>query len=409
MQISKQAAQAIDAMEASRVQQAVDERTKRQITENQDAIEFWIATARHWHKRATFLEGVAQREKDTTTQAVTEMQAQAMERDHWKQRAEQNHGDTMAAERRSDAMGDIMDALARGWRMESYDGCAKWWRYDTDTLAALAKEAREWEQAEDSKPTDAKGQPLDPITEVVNITPADGEEFQIGSTLYQHAEPCDCQAYPILGHETPAETQSGYNRLKHATSLIMQLPVDHDGRNTWLMNYAERKDPAEQGLIRSNPGKYAEPGDALGEILRAKERWTVWEWGHKPNGMADNAIVEIEIHGGARNTLEASVIDWQQVKAYRTIQKHPDVDAEHAADPDQVNPIDDGKAAQQADGFNGHMIGTDGDRVGFIWHAAKYGFKSEYNPESATSAQIEDDYNRAFAYMQTNCYPLKPQ
>lgn len=36
---------------------------------------------------------------------------------------------------------------------------------------------------------------------------------------------------------TPVEAQSGLNRIRHAEGLISQLPVDHDGRNTWLLNY----------------------------------------------------------------------------------------------------------------------------------------------------------------------------
>ena len=34
-----------------------------------------------------------------------------------------------------------------------------------------------------------------------------------------------------------AEIQSKYNRVNHAEGLIEQLPKDHDGRNTWLLNY----------------------------------------------------------------------------------------------------------------------------------------------------------------------------
>lgn len=36
---------------------------------------------------------------------------------------------------------------------------------------------------------------------------------------------------------TPSEMQSGSSRQKFAEGLIAQLPLDHDGRNTWLMNY----------------------------------------------------------------------------------------------------------------------------------------------------------------------------
>ncbi|WP_083834504.1 hypothetical protein [Oceanicola sp. S124] len=36
---------------------------------------------------------------------------------------------------------------------------------------------------------------------------------------------------------THHEIQSGSSRVKHAEGLILQLPEDHDGRNTWLLNY----------------------------------------------------------------------------------------------------------------------------------------------------------------------------
>lgn len=36
---------------------------------------------------------------------------------------------------------------------------------------------------------------------------------------------------------TPVEAQSGLTRVRHAELLILQLPNDHDGRNTWLLNF----------------------------------------------------------------------------------------------------------------------------------------------------------------------------
>ena len=37
--------------------------------------------------------------------------------------------------------------------------------------------------------------------------------------------------------KTKAEVQSNYDRQKSAEGLILQLPQDHDGRNSWLLNY----------------------------------------------------------------------------------------------------------------------------------------------------------------------------
>jgi len=34
-----------------------------------------------------------------------------------------------------------------------------------------------------------------------------------------------------------AEIQSGLTRVKAAENLIQHLPLDHDGRNTWMLNY----------------------------------------------------------------------------------------------------------------------------------------------------------------------------
>ena len=39
-------------------------------------------------------------------------------------------------------------------------------------------------------------------------------------------------------HLTPHEIQSGLDRVRWAELLIRQLPKTHDGRNSWLLNYA---------------------------------------------------------------------------------------------------------------------------------------------------------------------------
>lgn len=51
------------------------------------------------------------------------------------------------------------------------------------------------------------------------------------------------KAEPITAIKlTGAEISSGLNRVKGAEGLILQLPVKHDGRNTWLMNYGVGKE-----------------------------------------------------------------------------------------------------------------------------------------------------------------------
>lgn len=38
------------------------------------------------------------------------------------------------------------------------------------------------------------------------------------------------------------EITSNYNRVRYAEGLISQLPKDHDGRNTWLLNYGIKEE-----------------------------------------------------------------------------------------------------------------------------------------------------------------------
>lgn len=41
---------------------------------------------------------------------------------------------------------------------------------------------------------------------------------------------------------TGAELQSGLDRLKWAEGLILQLPANHEGRNSWLLNYGIKEE-----------------------------------------------------------------------------------------------------------------------------------------------------------------------
>ena len=49
-----------------------------------------------------------------------------------------------------------------------------------------------------------------------------------------------------------AEIQSGVSRVRWAEGLIRQLPEDHDGRNSWLLNYS---DAAPQAIVDALEGK----------------------------------------------------------------------------------------------------------------------------------------------------------
>lgn len=57
---------------------------------------------------------------------------------------------------------------------------------------------------------------------------------------------------------TPAEIQSGHDRVRWAEGLIKQLPDDHDGRNSWPLNYGSDKDARQAEWARRN-GKTLQP------------------------------------------------------------------------------------------------------------------------------------------------------
>ena len=41
---------------------------------------------------------------------------------------------------------------------------------------------------------------------------------------------------------TDAEITSGFDRVRWAESLIVQLPPEHEGRNSWLLNFGAGED-----------------------------------------------------------------------------------------------------------------------------------------------------------------------
>ncbi len=46
------------------------------------------------------------------------------------------------------------------------------------------------------------------------------------------------------------ELQSGSNRVNHAEGLVLQLPENHDGRNTWLLNYGIKEEAQKLRAVR---------------------------------------------------------------------------------------------------------------------------------------------------------------
>lgn len=304
----KQLRARIQQAQADQQHAAQAQHDKRMFVERDDGIDFWRETAMSWHKKARSLADQLRIAQHDVTGLGNEVKLTSIERDHWRAEYDQNYQDVLRAEARCDAISDIMDALARGWRMEPFDGCAKWWRHDTDTLQAIAKAAREWEAEQDSKP------------------------------LPDHAcVPCFTDTGPCTD---PAQCHVGAQQVDPTSGEV----------------------EAEELIGIAN--------HMAGSLGSMPDEWQAW-------------AIEIE----------------QDIRRAATrVRKIPD----------QVNPIDDGKAAQQADGFNGHMIGTDGDRVGFIRHAMNYGFEPEIGPlERLGSDALGDLYSTAFYYMNNNGHPLK--
>lgn len=54
---------------------------------------------------------------------------------------------------------------------------------------------------------------------------------EVAAWLESMVQPCSS------GTATAAEIQSGMDRQKWAENLILQLPITHNGRNSWLLNY----------------------------------------------------------------------------------------------------------------------------------------------------------------------------
>ena len=49
---------------------------------------------------------------------------------------------------------------------------------------------------------------------------------------------------------TKTGMQSGSNRVQWAEALILQMPADHDGRNSWLLNYGVGKEAVHKRALR---------------------------------------------------------------------------------------------------------------------------------------------------------------
>lgn len=145
--------------------------------------------------------------------------------------------------KREDWIKEIVDAVARGYRPQIGNGLVDLAKASYEEIKIEAGRVWSWDNA--GAPVE-QAQP-EPLAGAQQVDPRAGGTDQ----------ECATERAPVsLGVETAAETQSGYDRLQHATALIRQLPRTHDGRNTWLMNYAEHHDPDVQAAMRDRPQQF---------------------------------------------------------------------------------------------------------------------------------------------------------
>ena len=65
---------------------------------------------------------------------------------------------------------------------------------------------------------------------------------------------------------TKSEVQSNHDRQDWAENLILQLPTDHDGRNSWLLNYGKGD---EAKTLRAKRGLKFQPNLRACETRRS--------------------------------------------------------------------------------------------------------------------------------------------
>ncbi|WP_300573455.1 hypothetical protein [Phenylobacterium sp.] len=107
------------------------------------------------------------------------------------------------------------------------------------------------------------------------MTPKD---FERAKELLRDPDPEDCERFtswfgaslialaeaPAI-RLTPAEVQSGHDRVRWAQGLIEQLPADHDGRNSWLLNYGLGEEADALRAARRKGAPYPETASFAAE------------------------------------------------------------------------------------------------------------------------------------------------
>lgn len=161
------------------------------------------------------------------------------------------------------AIGTAIAAWLYGYTMEK--ALERFW---FSLLGAAALALVVWSQRPSQHPDD-----LDAAEDSASSMMSGQSRFEVAAKLHAHTHgvgdgptraPDDRPTVIVL---TPAEIQSGHSRVKWAQGLIEQLPPDHDGRNSWLLNYADGRNGASSmtgAEIRDfYAGKLGKPYDEM--------------------------------------------------------------------------------------------------------------------------------------------------
>lgn len=168
----KQLRAKLDAATEAHDNEQLQEQQKRMFVERNDGIDFWRDTAMFWHRQAVQRMNALDSTRHEVAGLTREIKLRGIECEHHRAEAAQCHADTMSAERRSDAFSDILAALTQGYQMDPFVGRATWWNQDTDTLAQIAKHARDWQDQQAEKPP-------------VYIGAGEGEPFTMGGQEFR--------------------------------------------------------------------------------------------------------------------------------------------------------------------------------------------------------------------------------
>ena len=85
--------------------------------------------------------------------------------------------------------------------------------------------------------------------------------------------------------QTAAEKQSKYDRMRFAEGLIQQLPKDHDGRNTWLLNYGQSDEARQHRAVKGI--RFIEQTQAAATYHQCRRCGEKMETGLVPDGCRD--------------------------------------------------------------------------------------------------------------------------